>query len=84
MSKVQPKREEVVDGVTIKYHANGNTVWSRGRIVDGAADGYWEWYRIEGTVKRSGYFDRGEQVGDWTTYDKEGKPVKVTRMKVQK
>ena len=39
---VQKKKEDVVDGITIKYHANGKTVWSKGRIVDGDPDGYWE------------------------------------------
>jgi len=80
MIMVQRKKEEIVDGVTIKYHANGQTIWSRGKVVDGVADGYWEWYRIEGTIKRSGYFKNGNQVGDWTTYNKEGQPVKVTSM----
>lgn len=78
---VQRKKEEVVDGITIKYHANGQTIWSKGKIVDGEADGYWEWYRIDGTIKRSGYFQDGKQVGKWITYDQEGKPVKVTTMK---
>lgn len=77
---VQKKKEEVVDGITVKYHANGKTIWSKGKIVNGTADGYWEWYRIDGTKKRSGYFEDGEQVGEWTTYDKEGKPFKVTTM----
>lgn len=77
---VQRKKEEIVDGITIKYHANEQTIWSKGKVVDGVADGYWEWYRIEGTIKRSGYFENGKQVGEWTTYDKEGKPVKVTSM----
>jgi len=30
---------------------------------------------------RSGHFSKGEQCGDWTTYDKAGKVHKVTRMK---
>jgi antitoxin component YwqK of YwqJK toxin-antitoxin module len=30
---------------------------------------------------RSGYFDKGRQVGEWTTYDKNGKVFKVTKMK---
>lgn len=77
---VQKKKEEVVDGITVKYHANGKTIWSKGKIVNGTADGYWEWYRIDGTKKRSGYFEDGEQVGEWTTYDNEGKPFKVTTM----
>jgi hypothetical protein len=30
---------------------------------------------------RSGYFENGEQVSQWTTYDKEGKVYTVTTMK---
>jgi hypothetical protein len=30
---------------------------------------------------RSGDFEQGEQVGQWTTYDKNGNVVKVTTMK---
>ena len=37
----------------------------------------WEWFRKDGTIMRSGYFENGEQVGQWTTYDKNGKVVKV-------
>ena len=75
---VPRKKEEVVDGITIKYHANGQTVWSKGKIVDGVAEGYWEWYRVDGTIKRSGRFAGGRQVGEWTTYDKQGVPHKTT------
>jgi antitoxin component YwqK of YwqJK toxin-antitoxin module len=46
--------------------------------------GYWEWFRKNGTIMRSGSFDKGEQVGEWTTYDKNGKVVKVTKMKPKK
>ena len=31
---------------------------------------------------RSGYFDKGKQVGEWTTYDGKGKVYKVTKMKL--
>lgn len=72
------KKEEIVDGITIKYHANGETIWSKGKVIDGEAEGYWEWFRIDGTIKRSGNFLKGVPVGKWTTYDKEGKPYKVT------
>jgi len=72
------KKEEFIDGFLIKYHANGTTRWSKGKIADGKAEGYWEWYRIDGTLKRSGYFDQGEPVGVWTTYDTQGKVYKVT------
>ena len=30
---------------------------------------------------RSGTFENGEQVGEWTTYDQQGKVYKITRMK---
>lgn len=69
---------EIIDGYTIKYHANGKTRWSKGKIVDGKTDGYWEWYRPDGTLKRSGHFDSGEAVGEWVTYDSSGKPYKTT------
>jgi hypothetical protein len=76
---VRPKASEVVDGVTIKYHAGGKTVWSKGRVKDGEPVGYWEWYRPDGTLKRSGHFDSGTPVGEWTTYDPKGAPYKVTK-----
>ena len=76
--KAGTKQEEIIDGFTIKYHANGKTRFSKGKIVNGKAEGYWEWYRIDGTIKRSGYFIRGEPVGEWTTYDKNGHVYKVT------
>lgn len=74
---VQSKKSEIVDGFTIKYHANGKTVWSKGKIKDGKADGYWEWYRPDGTLKRSGTFQDGEPIGKWTTYDSKGAIYKV-------
>lgn len=78
---VPVKESEVIDGYTIKYHADGKSIWSKGKIVDGKTEGYWEWYRRDGILKRSGYFERGEAVGDWTTYDEAGNVYKVTRKK---
>jgi len=75
---VKEKKIEVVDGYTIKYHANGATVWSKGKIVNDKAEDYWEWYRPDGTIKRSGYFDMGEPVGEWITYDSKGEKYKTT------
>jgi antitoxin component YwqK of YwqJK toxin-antitoxin module len=75
------KKFKIVRGYTIKYHANGCSVWSKGKIRDGKPDGYWEWYRLDGTLKRSGTFKDGEKSGRWTTYDKQGKAYKVTRIK---
>lgn len=64
----------------IKYHKDGS-VWARGKVVDGVPTGYWEWFRKDGTKLRSGYFDKGEQVGEWITYDRQGEEYKVTQMK---
>jgi hypothetical protein len=49
----------------VHYHADG-TVWARGTM--------------RGEVM-SGYFEDGEQVGEWTTYDKTGAIYKLTVMK---
>lgn len=75
---VKEKDCDIVDGVTIKYHANSKTIWSKGKVIDGKPEGYWEWFRKDGTLKRSGTFKNGEPVGEWITYDTEGKPYKTT------
>lgn len=85
LTKLKTKKEmpakkcEIKDGLTIKYHANGKTIWSKGKILNGKTDGYWEWYRLDGTKKRSGFFEKGEPVGEWTTYDSKGKIYKITK-----
>ena len=82
MAKPIPKKKSaVVGGVTIKYHANGKSVWSKGKIKNGNPDGYWKWFRADGTLKRSGTFREGTPVGEWTTYDQKGKAYKVTQKK---
>lgn len=73
---------EEIPGATpyTEYHKDGS-VWARGQKLDGIAVGYWEWFRVDGTRMRSGTFAAGEQVGEWTTYDRAGQVYKVTRMK---
>jgi antitoxin component YwqK of YwqJK toxin-antitoxin module len=63
----------------IEYHKDGS-VWARGDMVNGECEGYWEWFRKDGTRMRSGYFDKGKQVGEWTTYDQKGNIFKVTQV----
>jgi antitoxin component YwqK of YwqJK toxin-antitoxin module len=62
------------------YHKDG-TIWGEGQVIDGLYEGYWEWFRKDGTKMRSGYFKKSSQVGEWTTYDRLGGVVKVTMMK---
>ncbi len=64
----------------VKYHNDGG-IWAKGTMVDGRPDGYWEWFRKDGTRMRSGHFEKGKQVSEWITYDKKGKIYKVTSMK---
>lgn len=64
----------------VEYHKDGS-IWAKGQTTDGTPTGYWEWFRLDGTKMRSGTFEGGEQVGEWTTYDKQGQVYKVTVMK---
>ena len=64
----------------LQHHKDGS-LWARGQTRDGVLEGYWEWFRKDGTRLRSGTFANGKQVGEWTTYDKAGAVYKVTRMK---
>jgi len=41
--------------------------------------GEWEFLRKDGSVMRSGLFERGRQVGTWRTFDRAGKVVKETQ-----
>ncbi len=64
----------------VEYHRAG-TVCARGQKMGDTLHGYWTWYRTDGTLKRSGHFDRDVQVGEWITYDSSGTPYKTTMMK---
>jgi len=64
----------------VHYHKDGS-IWARGQVIGGVPTGYWEWFRKTGVRMRSGYFENGEQVGQWTTYDAKGAVYKVTGMK---
>jgi antitoxin component YwqK of YwqJK toxin-antitoxin module len=61
----------------IEYYDNSN-VKARGSFAGGKLDGYWEWFRKDGSKLRSGYFKKGEQVGEWVTYDRQNQVYKVT------
>lgn len=64
----------------LQHHKDG-TLWARGPLLDGKPSGYWEWFRKDGTKLRSGHFEAGEQVGEWTTSDETGAVYKVTQIK---
>ena len=43
------------------YYADGRVKFT-GAYLDGEMHGAWEWYRTDGTLMRSGSFDRGRQI----------------------
>jgi antitoxin component YwqK of YwqJK toxin-antitoxin module len=49
-----------------------------GAHLGGEMHGEWRFYRRDGSVMRTGSFDRGRQVGLWRTYDRSGIVVKET------
>ena len=64
--------------IKIVKHADGS-LWAKGKMVKDQCEGYWEWFRTDGSKMRSGHFKNGKQVGEWTTYDQKGKIVKITK-----
>ncbi len=82
MSVADPGMQTLVPSEIL--HKDGS-LWARGQTLDGEMHGLWQWFRKGGgAIMRSGHFDRGAQVGEWTTYDKDGAVVKVTVMKPKK
>ena len=64
-------------GIARDVYADGR-LKARGRMKDGELHGAWEWWRQDGSLLRTGTFDRGRQVREWTTYDRDSAPVKTT------
>jgi antitoxin component YwqK of YwqJK toxin-antitoxin module len=50
----------------------------RGANLDGKMHGPWKFFRRDGSLMRSGSFDRGTQIGVWRTYDRTGNVIKET------
>ncbi len=74
------KKSSTTEKEYVKYHSDGS-LWAKGPLRDGKPHGYWEFFRKDGTRLRSGHFEMGKQVGEWTTYDRQGAVYKVTSMK---
>lgn len=66
-------------GIEVTNRYSTGAVQSTGSMLDGEMHGAWEFFRKDGTVMRSGQFDRGIQVGVWRTFDRAGRLVKETR-----
>jgi len=64
-------------GFRREFYADGG-LKAKGKVKDGELHGAWSWWRRDGSLMRTGSFDRGRQVREWTTYDRASDPVKVT------
>ena len=47
----------------IVHHKDGS-VWAKGKMLGNVPDGYWEWFRKEGSKMRSGYFKKVSRSGN--------------------
>jgi len=47
----------------------------KGEHLDGQMHGYWEFFRKDGSLMRSGSFEKGKQIGIWKTYARDGSEV---------
>jgi len=70
-----PKSDRLTPEVA--YYDDGGVRY-RGFQLDGEMHGKWEFLRRDGSVMRSGSFERGKQVGVWETFDRAGRVVKET------
>ncbi|MDG2497767.1 MAG: hypothetical protein P8M68_06280 [Aquiluna sp.] len=52
----------------------------KGEHLNGKMQGYWEFYRKDGSLMRSGSFDQGKQIGLWKTYARDGSEVSSKSM----
>lgn len=61
----------------IDHYDNGN-VRFRGANLESKMHGPWKFFRRDGSLMRSGSFERGKQVGVWRTYGRNGEVLKET------
>jgi hypothetical protein len=60
-----PKKLTAKSTATKKHtgHHKDGSLWAKGKMVGKLPDGYWEWFRKEGSKMRSGNFKKGKQIG---------------------
>jgi antitoxin component YwqK of YwqJK toxin-antitoxin module len=59
------------------HYANGWVKYTGFRL-NGEMHGAWSFYRTDGSLMRSGAFDRGKQIDTWRTFDRSGTVVNET------
>jgi uncharacterized protein YdhG (YjbR/CyaY superfamily) len=54
-------------GEFLEFYDNGY-LKSKGKYLEGEMHGYWEFYRRDGSIMRSGKLSHDQPVGEWITY----------------
>lgn len=62
----------------IVHYASAKVKVLEGFHRAGETDGAWAWHRTDGSLMRTGQFDRGRQIGVWRTFERSGELVKET------
>jgi len=85
LKKIIARKIEIINesfpnskGKVFEFYTNG-FLKAKGSVKNGSLHGYWEWYRKDGVIMRSGNFKAGLQVGEWITYDATGSVYKVSQ-----
>ena len=73
INKSYPKN----NGSFVEYHKNG-AIKAIGKYRQKEMHGEWKFFRLDGSLMRSGRFNAGKQTGIWRTFDKSGREVKAT------
>ena len=55
----------------------------KGEYLEGKMHGFWQFFRKDGSLMRSGNFDRDKQIGVWKTFARDGSLVKETNFDKQ-
>jgi uncharacterized protein YdhG (YjbR/CyaY superfamily) len=85
LKKIIARKIEIINesfpnskGKVFEFYTNG-FIKARGSMKAGELHGFWQWYRKDGTIMRSGNFKAGLQVGEWITFDATGSVYKVSQ-----
>ena len=65
------------NGSFVEYYKNG-AIKAIGKYRQKEMHGEWKFFRLDGSLMRSGRFNAGKQTGIWRTFDKSGREVKAT------
>jgi antitoxin component YwqK of YwqJK toxin-antitoxin module len=64
---IERSREKLGEVLRCESHYDNGNLRYAGWLLDGEMHGEWSFYRRDGTLMRSGSFERGKQMGVWKT-----------------